>query len=74
MAGFSNYPIPPALLTSPQASDYCGFSHRTFENWRLRGGGPPFCKLGGAVRYRLADLDRWIEDNLRESTSSDGEN
>jgi predicted DNA-binding transcriptional regulator AlpA len=44
---------------------------------RMNGGGPPFVKLGtgkqGSVRYRLSDLERWIESRTRRSTSDSGE-
>jgi len=33
------------------------------------GGGPPFIKVGKAVRYKLADLDKWLEGQKHGSTS-----
>ena len=36
-------------------------SKRTVEGWRLRGFGPPYCKLGKAVRYRLSAVERWAD-------------
>jgi hypothetical protein len=40
----------------------------TLEAWRCRGGGPPFLKLGKAVRYRRADLENFMESRLRMNT------
>ena len=38
-------------------------SPRTVQGWRQRGDGPPFLKLpGGLVRYRVCDVERWIDD------------
>ena len=38
----------------------------------LQGDGPPFVKIGGAVRYRRSDLDQYIAQRRRLSTSDDG--
>lgn len=40
----------------------------TLESWRVRGGGAniPFVKIGGAVRYRLSDVERVEAENLRD--------
>ena len=44
-------------------------SQRTLQRWRLEGFGPKFLKLGRLVRYRRSDLDRWVDAQLRTSTS-----
>ena len=44
-------------------------SERTLQRWRLEGVGPKFLKLGRLVRYRKSDLDRWVDGQLRSSTS-----
>ncbi len=46
-----------------------GFSTRTLQNWRLRGGGPPYFKIHSAVRYRPDLTDAWIASQLRANTS-----
>ncbi len=49
------------LLRTPAAATYLDVSPQTMRNWRSAGSGPPAIKLnGGAIRYRLADLDAWI--------------
>jgi predicted DNA-binding transcriptional regulator AlpA len=50
-----------------------GISHRTLENWRSRGEGPPFHKLGGRVIYDSEDVDEWLsrcQVEEKESTES----
>jgi predicted DNA-binding transcriptional regulator AlpA len=56
------------LLTECEASAALGLSVRTLQKWRLCGRGPRFLKLGSAVRYDPADLDRFIELARRRST------
>lgn len=48
-------------LTPQQAAEHTGFSTGTLANWRSAGTGPPFRKVGRAIRYRESDLDRFIE-------------
>lgn len=58
------------LLTTRQAASYLNFSPRALESWRLKGGGPRHVRISArAIRYRRADLDDWITDRLRDSTS-----
>lgn len=58
------------LLDTKAAAKRLGLSTSTLEKLRVYGGGPNFCKLRRNVRYRCGDLDRWIEDRLRSSTSA----
>jgi len=62
-----------SLLTTNAAARMLGYSPRALENWRYRGGGPRFVRVSArSVRYRSADLETWIEERLRVSTSDDG--
>ncbi len=58
-----------ALLTQREAAELLRLSERTLERLRLTGGGPRFCRLGHAVRYREADLESWIASRVVGSTS-----
>jgi predicted DNA-binding transcriptional regulator AlpA len=58
------------LLRPPLAAAFLGLSVSTLAKLRLRGDGPPYCKLGPrAVGYRRADLDAWLTERTRRSTS-----
>lgn len=57
------------LLTTTEAADLLRVGRRTLESWRLRGGGPPYHRVGGAVRYRLTTLEQWLAERERSSTS-----
>ena len=48
------------VLTTHHAAEYLGVSRRTVEDWRRRGVGPRYAKVGRAVRYRVEDLDAWL--------------
>lgn len=54
-------------MTTEQASQYTGFSEsflrqsRCYGNRPGRTPGPPYFKVGRAVRYRRSDLDAWLD-------------
>ena len=60
------------LLTTTEAARYVRLSRRTLENYRVTGQGPKFLKVGRLVFYRLRDLDEWLENTVRRSTSDPG--
>ena len=62
------------LLTTTQAAEYVGLSPRTLERHRVTGEGPRYLKVGRRVLYRPADLDEWLADKVRRSTSDPGPN
>jgi len=38
-------------------------STKTLDRWRRTGEGPRFITLpGGAIRYRWADVERWLQE------------
>lgn len=60
----------PELLTETEAGKRLGFSIRSLQKWRCYGGGPRFIRVSArAIRYRPADLEQWIKDRAKTSTS-----
>jgi len=57
------------ILTTREAADYVRLSKPTLERFRVSGDGPVFVKMGSAVRYRVCDLNAWLETRLATSTS-----
>jgi excisionase family DNA binding protein len=57
------------LLTVAEAATYLSLSASTLNKLRVSGGGPRYVKLGGKILYDVRDLDQWIEDHKRASTS-----
>jgi excisionase family DNA binding protein len=51
------------------AASQLGLSASTLNKWRTQGRGPRFVKLGRTVCYRLSDLEAWLQDQVRSSTS-----
>lgn len=61
------------LLKTKQAADYLGLSKAFLERDRWAGAKVPFIKIGArAVRYRIEDLNAYIESRTRKSTSDTG--
>jgi len=57
-----------ALMTTREAAAYLGISESTLEKLRSQGEkGPRFATVVGSVRYRLADLDDWVDRNIDRS-------
>jgi len=53
------------MLDTIEAAEYLGMKETTLETWRsTKRVDLPYCKLGAAVRYRLADLDAYIESRM----------
>jgi predicted DNA-binding transcriptional regulator AlpA len=67
-------PLAPAtsnqiILTPKQAAAVLNLSTSWLAKQRLKGGGPPYIKMGGAVRYSAAVLQEWMKGKQRLSTS-----
>jgi excisionase family DNA binding protein len=60
------------LLTQSELAERLGTSERFLEVRRVTGGGPPYVKVGRAVRYRPSAVDAWIQQRERTSTSDSG--
>ena len=58
----------PILLTPKQAARHLNLSESWLAKRRVNGDGPPYVKLGGAVRYAEASL-QWMKGQQRTSTS-----
>lgn len=63
-------PAAGALLDPKAAAAFLGgLSEWTLAEWRCKGTGPRFVKLGNRVRYTPAALAEWIESRTVASTS-----
>lgn len=61
-----------AALNENQAADFLGVSVRTLQAWRVRGGGPRYCKIGRSVRYQRRELVKFQQEHTVSSTTEAG--
>ncbi len=52
---------PDRLLSIPELAAYLGVPVATIYRWRYTRDGPVGYRVGRHVRYRLADIERWLE-------------
>jgi excisionase family DNA binding protein len=57
------------VFLEQEAADYLKLQPPTLRRWRWAGRELPYVKCGGRVRYLKSDLDAWLENNRRASTS-----
>lgn len=48
------------FFTEVTAAQTLNLQPRTLSRWRFVGKGPTYYKIGGAVRYRAADLEAFV--------------
>jgi len=58
-----------SILNEKEAAAWLRLSPRTCQRMRVCGGGPRFLRLRGSIRYRLADLEAWINARIFSNTS-----
>ena len=62
-----------SLVRQEKAAIILEVTPRCLENWRHRGGGPNFIRISArCIRYRRSDLNKWIAERVRTSTSDRG--
>lgn len=49
-----------SLLNEHDVAHITGLSVASVRRWRLKRLGPPYIKIGAAVRYRRSDLEAWL--------------
>jgi excisionase family DNA binding protein len=52
------------LLTEAELADALGICRRTLIRWRMARKGPPHVQLGRGIRYRAADVQDWLAENV----------
>jgi predicted DNA-binding transcriptional regulator AlpA len=57
------------LLTTKDADNLLRLSQSWLAKARMQGNGPPYVKLGRAIRYREGTLVQWLRSRQRLSTS-----
>ena len=58
------------LLTEKEVSVLLGLSQAWLQKRRTYGGGPPYMKISGSVRYDRVLLDEWLKNQIHNNTGS----
>ena len=58
----------PVFWTERSLAQRWAISEKTLRNWRVSGHGPPFIKIGGAVRYSIDAIEAFESAQARAST------
>ena len=56
----------PEYFPTRQAAQYLGVSAGWLASARCRGNGPPYIKMGRAIRYRRLTLEKWMAQRERD--------
>jgi hypothetical protein len=51
-------------LTERDAAQYVSYSRAYLRLLRLKARGPHYMRVGRSIRYRLQDLDRWLDAHV----------
>ncbi|MCW5673393.1 MAG: helix-turn-helix domain-containing protein [Xanthobacteraceae bacterium] len=51
----------PILITEKAAARLLSVSFRTLQTWRTQEKGPPFLRIGRAVRYESEAISSWVQ-------------
>ncbi len=49
------------FLKTREAAEYVNVKQQTLAKWRMDARHLPFIRVGGQIRYRKSDLDRYLE-------------
>ncbi len=56
------------LLKPEVLAQNLGKSPAVLANWRYRGLGPKYIKLGRSIRYSVSDVEEWLNLQTRQQT------
>lgn len=57
------------LLSEREIEEIYGIKCRSLQKMRYTGDGPIYVNIGRSVRYRVSDIEEFIEARLTKSTS-----
>jgi hypothetical protein len=60
-----NGQMPRRLVSTKELSEIWGTPESTLRYWRSAEVGPPYVKLGGRIKYDLADVELYVRANKR---------
>ena len=57
------------LMTEKDVASLICITPRALQNWRLRGGGPEYVKIGRSVRYQRSDVMQFIDERKKRHST-----
>jgi predicted DNA-binding transcriptional regulator AlpA len=54
------------FLTERELAENLKFPLSRLMGWRKHGGGPRFTKFGKTVAYKVAEVNKWVEEHTHE--------
>ena len=60
-----------SLITAPVLASLLESTERTLSEWRIRGTGPAYIRVGRSVRYRPEAVDAWLLSQEHSSTAEE---
>jgi hypothetical protein len=61
-----NGSVQKTMYSTAETARQLGVNQMTLRRWRVESRGPAYVKLGGAIRYRAADIEAFIAANPRD--------
>lgn len=61
----------PYYITEKQAASLTSIPVKTLQGMRIKGNGIPFIKIGRSVRYDLATIHKFMQQQTKTSTSQE---
>lgn len=60
-----------SLISPATLAEALGTTERTLSEWRIRGTGPAYLRVGRTVRYRPERVDEWLLAQEHRSTAEE---
>lgn len=64
-------PLLDSLVAPATLAERLGTTERSLSEWRIKGRGPKFIRVGRSVRYRPEAVDEWLLSQEYASTSEE---
>ena len=58
---------PTPTIDEQNAAPYVGYTRDALRKWRREGRGPAYIRFNRSVRYRVSDLDAWLDAHRVET-------
>lgn len=56
------------FLTAQELADYVGVPLSTVYRWRRVNSGPVGVRIGKHLRFRISDVETWVEQSVRQNS------